>query len=191
MVENRGRKPNSPKVGGSVKNSVHTQTYAVKESILRVFNALNESDDYLESLAKEDRKLFVSLLARMVPTEQALTIDHTVKLDLGAAMREAEARVVNYDPEKIDHSPVPTALAPTSQAQAQRVYGKPNEQPMPDPATNPLFYEGIPCQSNNKELYPEYADEPHYERNKATGQLEEVPAPVALRTTQRRTRMKK
>jgi len=160
-MDNRGRAKGSPKVGGQLKGAVQTHTYAVKEAVLRVFEAVNEDDTYLENLAREDKKLFLSLLARLIPTEQNIQVDKTVRLDLGAAMREADERVKAIH---LEYSPG-TVLVPESQEQAQRIYGKPDGHPVPDPAQHPDLYK-VEKQDRNKELWPEYNDAP---RNPVNG----------------------
>ncbi|CAN0550479.1 unnamed protein product, partial [Laminaria digitata] len=87
-INPEGRPPGSPKTGGRVQGSVQVQTKAVKEAVLRVFHRLNEADDYLTDIAESDRRLFLSLLAKLIPAEQNITADITTthKIDLGAAM---------------------------------------------------------------------------------------------------------
>ena len=104
-LENRGRKPGQPKVGGAVKGSIKTHTNAVKEAVLRVFEEVNRDDEYLKALAVEDQRLFLSLLARLIPTE--VSVDQTVTLDLMAAMKAAEKRVTTMNADLIAQDPTP------------------------------------------------------------------------------------
>lgn len=94
-VNNVGRPAGTPKSGGVRKGGIKTQTVAVKEAVLRVFHDLNKGDAYLRDIAKTDPKLFLSLVARLIPAETNATVDmtSTVHLDLGAAMREADTRL--------------------------------------------------------------------------------------------------
>jgi hypothetical protein len=68
-INPEGRPPCGRKTGGRVKGSVQVQTKAVKEAVLRVFHRLNEADDYLTDIAESDRRLFLSLLAKLIPAE--------------------------------------------------------------------------------------------------------------------------
>lgn len=86
-----GRHKGQPKTGGAVKGSVKTNTIAVKAAILRVFNEVNQDDEYLRDIAINDRHLFMSLVAKLFPT--AVEVDVTNTINLGDAMREAEARL--------------------------------------------------------------------------------------------------
>ena len=95
-----GRPRGQPKTGGLQKGGVKLRTAAVKLAVLTVFEKVNESDEYLTDIAENDPKLFLSLLARLIPTESNATVDLTQHhvIDLGAAMREANehlARMVN------------------------------------------------------------------------------------------------
>ena len=65
-IETRGKAKNSPKTGGKKKGSIVTQTNDVKQCVLRVFNNLNEADEYLQEIAKSDPRLFLSLVAKLI-----------------------------------------------------------------------------------------------------------------------------
>lgn len=86
-----GRPKGLKKTGGATRGSIKTHTNEVKQAVLRVFNELNEGDEYLRRLAVEDQRLFLSLLARLMPTAVDVEIKH--QIDLGAAMSEANARL--------------------------------------------------------------------------------------------------
>jgi len=104
-LENRGRKPGQPKVGGATKGSIKTHTNAVKEAVLRVFEEVNKDDRYLKALAVEDQRLFLSLLARLIPTE--VSVDQSVTIDLGAAMKAADKRLASVSAALIAQDPTP------------------------------------------------------------------------------------
>ncbi|MDC0148878.1 hypothetical protein OAI11_00810 [Rhodospirillales bacterium] len=114
ITETRGRAPRSRKVEGSgkKKGSIVTQTNEVKEAVLRVFNDLNAADEYLQEIAKSDTRLFLSLLAKLIPQSTEVSIDHRVTVDMGAAIREAEARIAAA-PKIIEHDPTPTLTPDT------------------------------------------------------------------------------
>ena len=95
----------STKTGGAVVGSVQTQTADVKRAILKVFNAVNQDDAYLNDLADTDRKLFLSLVARILPTEVA--VEQTVKFDLANAMQIAANNSQRMAAEQIANSPAP------------------------------------------------------------------------------------
>jgi len=138
-LDNRGRAKGSPKVGGAKKGSVKTHTIAVKEAVMRVFNEVNENDDYLHEIAVEDRKLFLSLLARLIPTQ--LDIEQKVTFDLGAAMVQADAHVGLLSADAtpvIDVTPVthhyPELLAPRLPPSGpDTVVVEATPEPEPDP----------------------------------------------------------
>lgn len=106
----------SSKTGGAVVGSVQTQTADVKRAILRVFTAVNEDDEYLNGIAHADKKLFLSLVARILPAE--VSVEQKVKFDLGAAMQtaadnsqraalaHAPAPVIDMTPDTPDAAPV-------------------------------------------------------------------------------------
>ncbi len=126
-LDNRGRDKGSPKTGGATKGSVRTHTIAVKDAVLRVFNEVNSDDSYLREIAASDRKLFLSLLARLIPTEVA--VEQKVTFDIGSAMREATARVDRMSAAPIEHAPAPVIdVSPEPPAPAAK--------PQP-PLTNP------------------------------------------------------
>ncbi len=87
----QGRNPGHPKTGGSITGSVKTHTIAVKEAVLKIFNEVNSDGNYLREIAADDRKLFLSLLARLIPTEVA--IEQKISFDLGAEMAAAHLRL--------------------------------------------------------------------------------------------------
>jgi hypothetical protein len=168
-METRGRKPGTPKTGGAVKGSIKTHTHAVREAVLRVFEEVNRDDTYLRQLAVDDQKLFLSLLARLIPQAHEVEIDQRVTIDLGSAMADADQRVAAMR----DVTPVdpPTVRIPTNQQEAQKIYGKPGEQPVPDPAHSPGIYD-VEAQPGNEALWEGYDD----------------PQPAQRQTRQRRNR---
>ena len=88
-----GRPKRLPKTGGVKKGGIKIQTAEVKAAILRLFNELNERDAYLRKVAESDPKLFLSLVARLLPAESSIELNQTVRVDISAAMREAESRL--------------------------------------------------------------------------------------------------
>jgi hypothetical protein len=162
-MENRGKPKGSPKTGGAVTGSVKVQTMAVKEAVLTIFNELNESGEYLRSIAQEDRKLFLSLLSRLIPNTHDVSVDHKITVNLGRAMAEADQRLAAMrDVTPIDP---PAVRIPDTQEQAQRIYGVPGGPPVPDPAHNPGLYD-VEAQPGNKELWEGYDDPQPAQRQK-------------------------
>jgi hypothetical protein len=151
----RGREPGTPKTGGITKGSVMKQTLAVRAAILRVFEDFNKNDDYLKDLAENDRKLFLGLLARVIPQAQEIEVDQRVTIDLGAAMAEADKRAKEQAIADQAAFDVITVRPPATQADADRIYGTPGEQPLPDPQVHPNHYRVGP-QERNKELWVGY-----------------------------------
>jgi hypothetical protein len=86
------RPKGTKKTGGATRGSVRKQTLSVKDAVLQTFNSLNKDGKYLERLAADHPNLFAQLVAKMVPSAAEITT--TTKVNLGSAMREAEARVV-------------------------------------------------------------------------------------------------
>jgi hypothetical protein len=113
MTRKRGRDKGCIKTGGATKGSVKTQTLAVKAAVLRVFEDVNKDDEYLYKLAEEDRPLFMSLVAKFIPTSTHADIDinsvHTV--DLTEAFRLAQERIdalgPRDEPPMVDITPTP------------------------------------------------------------------------------------
>lgn len=162
-MENRGKPKGSKKSGGAVTGSVKVQTMAVKEAVLTIFNELNESGEYLRNIAQEDRKLFLSLLARLIPTAHDVSVDHKITVNLGEAMAEADQRLAAMrDVTPIDPA---TVRIPATQQEAQRIYGKSGEPPVPDPAHSPGIYD-VEAQPGNKELWEGYDDPQPAQRQK-------------------------
>jgi hypothetical protein len=151
----RGREPGTPKTGGITKGSVMKQTLAVRAAILRVFEDFNENDDYLKDLAENDRKLFLGLLTRVIPQAQEIEVDQRVTIDLGAAMAEADKRAKEQAIARQAAFDVVTVRPPATQADAERIYGTPGEQPLPDPQMQPDLYLVDP-QDQNRELWVGY-----------------------------------
>jgi len=123
MISTPGRSKGHPKTGGRKPGSITVQSSRVKQAILTLFEELNgeNGDAYLREVAASDPKLFLGLVAKILPSsvEQKIEVEH--KLDLGRAMREAEARVANYRPTTvIDHTPSHTFSA------------------LPEPVTEPI-----------------------------------------------------
>ena len=118
-LDNRGREKGSPKVGGATVGSVKTHTVAVKEAVLKIFHEVNENGDYLREIAASDRKLFLSLLARLIPTEVA--VEQKLTVDIGRAMREATERVDRMTVEQLAHTPAPVIdVSPEPAAPARK-----------------------------------------------------------------------
>lgn len=111
MLKNAGKPRGQPKSGGSRKGSVHLQTLEVKAAILRVFQELNHDDKYLKKLADENAPLFISLIAKILPATVDLDVDVTHRIDMGAAMREAQLRI-EQDNTIIDVAPDPVVDQP-------------------------------------------------------------------------------
>ncbi len=144
LLETRGRPKGSPKVGGAQKGSIHVQTNAVREAVLRVFEEVNENDDYLKALALDDQKLFLSLLARLIPSEAV--IDHKVPtLDLGSMMAVATERLARMTAEPLAQQPEPVVI---------------NAQPEPVTPAKPqaelLDERLLPTASGERETFPGY-----------------------------------
>jgi hypothetical protein len=114
-----GRPPGTQKTGGQKKGGIKTQTVAVKEAVLRVFHDLNKGDAYLRDIAENDPKLFMSLLARLIPSETNATVElnQTHVIDLGAAMRQANERLARTVIEHRPAVPMPVLAAPDIAAQ--------------------------------------------------------------------------
>jgi hypothetical protein len=94
------RPKGTKKTGGATRGSVRKQTLSVKEAVLKTFNTLNKDGEYLKCLAEDHPNLFAQLVAKMVPTAAEITT--TTKVDIGAAMREADARVTEYAQQLAD-----------------------------------------------------------------------------------------
>ena len=104
-----GRPPGQAKSGGQRKGGIKVQTVAVKEAVLRVFHDLNTGDAYLRDVAETDKKLFLSLVARMIPVASEVTLDQRVTVNIGSAMRDAQARLESLGEAVspvIDHAPL-------------------------------------------------------------------------------------
>ena len=56
------------KTGGRKKGTPNKTTKALKDSIMEAFAAVGGAE-YLQTVAKDDPKAFMSLLGRVVPTE--------------------------------------------------------------------------------------------------------------------------
>jgi hypothetical protein len=153
----RGRETGTPKTGGATRGSVHTQTLEVRAAILRVFKEANKGDDYLRDLAQNEKKLFLGLLARVIPQAQEIDVEQRVTIDLGAAMAEADMRAKEQAIARQAAFDVITVRPPATQADADRIYGTPGEQPLPDPQVNPNHYRVGP-QERNRELWVGYND---------------------------------
>jgi hypothetical protein len=115
-----GKPKGLPTSGGARVGSIKTHTKQVKAAVLRVFEEVNQGDQYLRALALDDQRLFLSLLARLIPQEVAATVDVRHSVDLGAAMAEAQQRVDSmHDPTPIiEHNPS-AELAPTAGPEAR------------------------------------------------------------------------
>lgn len=109
-LDNRGRNKGGAKTGGAVVGSITTQTADVKRAILRVFMAVNGDDEYLNGVAQNDKKLFLNLVARILPTEVA--VEQKLTIDLGAGMAAANERVAQMYTPVIDHEPADVTPEP-------------------------------------------------------------------------------
>ncbi len=69
------------------------------------FHALNHDGEYLDTLASLHPGIYASLVAKVLP--QAIAIDITAQvIDLGAAMRESDARLIAFKqsmPQIVEH----------------------------------------------------------------------------------------
>jgi hypothetical protein len=95
------RPKGTKKTGGATRGSVRKQTLSVKEAVLQTFNSLNKDGKYLERLAEDHPNLFAQLVAKMVPVAADITTT-TKTVDIGTAMREAEARTTEYAQQLAD-----------------------------------------------------------------------------------------
>jgi hypothetical protein len=107
IADPRGRPKGSPKSGGKKRGAVTVQSEAVKEAVLRVFNNMNDRDRYLEDIAENDPRLFLSLVARLIPVAQEVKVQQTINYDLGAAMAAANAQLAAGGAPVLQHSPEP------------------------------------------------------------------------------------
>jgi len=108
-----GRPKGQKKTGGAQKGSVHLHSQAVKNAVYEVFHKLG-GKRYLKKIAEENPPLFLSLLAKLLPTEVRAELDVNVhRFDLGAAMASADARL--QDMRTIEALPlvIENAQAPT------------------------------------------------------------------------------
>jgi hypothetical protein len=106
-----GKPRGYPKTGGARLGSITTQTKEVKAAILRVFQEVNENDGYLQALAIDDKRLFLSLLARLIPQEMTAQIEVTHSVNLAQAIQEADQRLEHpheRQPPVIEHNPTRT-----------------------------------------------------------------------------------
>ena len=112
MTGQPGRPPGYPKSGGAKKGSIKMNTRQVKDTIKSVFYDDLGGAKYLLKVAKNDPALFCSLLAKLIPQEVRAEVNVNVRqLDLGAAMREADARVrqmqsIDALPHALEPNPV-------------------------------------------------------------------------------------
>ena len=63
--------------------------------MLRVFEDVNASDQYLRGIAQSDPKLFLSLVARLIPVASEVTLDQRVTVSVVSAMKDAQERCFN------------------------------------------------------------------------------------------------
>ena len=111
-----GRPKGQPKSGGAKKGSVHLHSRALKDAVYAVFHEMG-GRNYLKKVAKENPPLFLSLLAKLLPTEIKAELDvSTHQLDLGAAMASADARLLEMQtvealPSIIENIPAPTTTS--------------------------------------------------------------------------------
>jgi len=90
-----------------------------------VFENLNEADQYLQEVAESDPRLFLSLVARLIPQASEVTLDQKVTVSIGDAMRAAderlerqyapviEAKPVQQEPDTPESEPDTTEAKPT------------------------------------------------------------------------------
>ena len=68
------------KKGGRKKGSVNKVTKTVKETVLAVFNTLQEDPKHsLEAFAKKYPRDFYPIAAKLIPTEVTATVEHLPK----------------------------------------------------------------------------------------------------------------
>jgi hypothetical protein len=87
----------------------------VKAAVLRVFEDVNASDQYLRGIAETDPKLFLSLVARLIPVASEVMLDQRVTVNIGSAMIDAQARLESFGKAVspvIDHAPLVLAGEP-------------------------------------------------------------------------------
>lgn len=124
MQSNAGKPKGQGKSGGARKGSVHLQTLEVKAAILRVFQELNHDDKYLKKLAEENTQLFISLIAKILPSTVDVDLDVTHKIDIGAAMKEADKRLATMN-SYVDVTPDPVI----DQSEEEPLYPEPRPRP--------------------------------------------------------------
>jgi len=103
-----GRPKGQPKSGGAKKGSVHLHSRALKDAVYAVFHEMG-GRNYLKKVAKENPPLFLSLLAKLLPTEIKAELGvNTRHFDLGAAMRQAEENCARLNDRQTDeaHPPI-------------------------------------------------------------------------------------
>lgn len=64
----RGPKPGSPRVGGRQKGTPNKLTATVRTAVIDAFEKLG-GVDYLVKIGTEEPKTFITLLAKILPTE--------------------------------------------------------------------------------------------------------------------------
>ena len=88
-------------------------TRQVKDTIKSVFYDDLGGAKYLRKVAKNDPALFCSLLAKLIPQEVRAEVNvNVIQLDLGLAMREADARLkqmqsIDALPPFLEPNPIP------------------------------------------------------------------------------------
>lgn len=115
-LERRGKRKGDPKTGGRKPGSINVQSTAVREAVLRVFENLNEADVYLREIAESDPRLFLSLVARLIPQASEVTLDQKVTVNIGDAMDAAQARLEQQYAPVIEAAPVEPAQQPEPEA---------------------------------------------------------------------------
>ena len=147
LLETRGRPKGSPKIGGAQKGSIHVHTNAVREAVLRVFEEVNENDDYLKALAVDDQKLFLSLLARLIPSEVA--VGHKVKhtFNMGGMMALAQSNLDNQER---------SAALLAQQSEPVVINAQPEPVTPAKPQAELLDERLLPTASGERETFPGY-----------------------------------
>tara|TARA_R110000772_G_scaffold243277_1_gene356087 strand:+ start:228 stop:605 length:378 start_codon:yes stop_codon:yes gene_type:complete len=85
------------------KSAPHRTTRQLNDVIKSHFTKINKDSKFLDSLAVDDKSLYVSLVLKTIPNAIAIDVSH--HLDLSLAMRQANERLDTYNKQTIDHLP--------------------------------------------------------------------------------------
>jgi hypothetical protein len=78
-----GRKKGTPKTGGRKKGSGNVITTTVRQTVLEVFQRLqNDPDANLEQWAKKETTEFYRMASKLIPTDIKADVKHTGKIIL-------------------------------------------------------------------------------------------------------------